>query len=433
MAGSRDSRIIDYMTDSPKLRFPKKFLWGAATSAHQVEGGNHNQWSVWELENAKSLAMQATYKLNELEIWRDIARTASNPNNYVSGRAVDHYHRYEADFDMAQKLHLNAFRFSIEWSRIEPEEGKWNGREIEHYQRYIAALRSRNIEPILTLIHFTLPTWFAKKGGFEKRSNVRFFVRYAEYVMTHIAKDVQYIITINEPEIYATQSYLQAEWPPQKQNKAVFFRVIQNQIAAHNRVAKMIHGLARGHKVSIAKNSAYYYPGDTSLTSRMTARRMQVVQDDYFLRAVIKQCDFIGVNYYFSNRVYGTQVHNPNEHQSDLGWDMQPDNLQFALERLHAKYKKPIIITENGLADMHDTKRKWWLAHTLMAMNKAIQNGVQLEGYLHWSLLDNFEWAYGAWPRFGLIAVDYKTMERTIRRSGKWFGTIVGKLRKDAW
>ncbi len=420
------------MAKQPKLQFPKKFLWGAATAAHQVEGGNHNQWTVWELENANALAKQAAYKLGELECWSDIKKQATNPHNYVSGRAVDHYRRYEQDFDLLQKLQMNAFRFSIEWSRIEPKEGMWDTREVEHYRRYIAALKKRNIEPIMTLLHFTLPDWFAKKGGFEKRRNVKYFVRYAEYVMTQIGQDVKYVLTLNEPEIYATQSYLTAEWPPQKQKKWLWIQVINNQIVAHTRAARMIHGLARGHKVSIAKNSAYYYPGDASMLSRATAASMQGVQDDYFLKRIIRHCNFIRVNYYFSNRLYGTQIHNENKKCSDLGWDMHPRDLQFVLERLHQKYKKPILITENGLADMHDTKRKWWLANTLYAMSEAIKHGVKLEGYLHWSLLDNFEWAYGKWPRFGLVAVDYKTMQRTMRPSAVWFSKVVKKIYRES-
>lgn len=421
------------MIKQPKLRFPRKFLWGTATSAHQVEGGNHNQWSVWELENAKSLAMQAGYTLNELEIWPDIKRLATTPGNYVSGRAVDHYRCYEADFDLLKKMNLTAFRFSIEWSRIEPEEGMWDSKAVQHYTSYIAALRVRGIEPVMTLIHFTLPEWFAKKGGFEKRRNIRYVVRYAEYVMTQLGKNVRFILTINEPEIYATESYLHAKWPPQKQNKTLFFKVLQNQIAAHNRIARMIHGLARGHKVSIAKNSAFYYPGDSATMTKVTSAGLQTMQDDYVLKQVIKTCDFIGLNYYFSNRVYGNRVHNPGMKQSDMAWDMQPENIEYVLERLWRKYKKPIIITENGVADMHDSVRKWWLAHTLVGMSNAIKNGVKLQGYLHWSLLDNFEWANGRWPRFGLVEVNYKTMERHIRPSGKWFGTIVGKLRKESW
>jgi beta-glucosidase len=156
---------------------------------------------------------------------------------------------------------------------------------------------------------------------------------------------------------------------------------------------------------------------------------MQYQRDDMFLRKVIKQCDFLGVNYYFSERVYGYRVHNPDERLNDLGWDMQPQYLERALERLSEKYKKPIIVTENGLADASDEDRQWWLMQTILAMQRAMRNGVELLGYFHWSLTDNFEWDKGYWPRFGLYAVDYRTMERTPRPSAVWFAKVLKKVR----
>lgn len=416
----------------PKVKFPKRFLWGASVAAHQVEGGNHNQWSVWELENASSLAKQAQYRLNELPSWDKIEKQAIDPNNYISSKAVDHYSRYEEDFDLLQRLHFNAFRFSIEWSRIEPKEGEWDEKAVEHYRKYIAALKRRRIEPVMTLLHFTLPDWFAQKGGFEKRRNIKYFLRYVRYIVAEVGEGVRYIITLNEPEVYATQGYLTADWPPQKQKKWLWIQVVNNQIVAHNKASRIIHKIRRGHRVSIAKNSTYYYPGDSSKITHATVTVKQAVQDDYFLKRVIKSCDFVGLNYYFTNRVYGTQAHNPNQELNNLGWDMHPEDLQYVLERVYRKYKKPVLITENGLADMDDTKRKWWLAKTIVAMSEAMKYGVKLEGYLYWSLLDNFEWAYGKWPRFGLVGVNYETMERTVRPSAKWFATIVKRLRKDA-
>ena len=169
------------------LSFPKRFLWGASTSAHQVEGGNHNNWTVWELENAKALASSARYKLEHLDNWSNIKQQAVSPENYVSGRAIDHYTRYESDFDIAKKMHLNAFRCSIEWSRIEPEEGVWNAQEIEHYRQYFQSLRKRGIEPVVTLYHWTVPVWFAQKGAFARSGNVKYFVRFADKIFTELS------------------------------------------------------------------------------------------------------------------------------------------------------------------------------------------------------------------------------------------------------
>lgn len=419
-----------YMQKKPQLSFPKKFLWGAATSAHQVEGDTHNQWTVWEFENTISLATRASYHFEELENWPQIARAAKDPNNYVSAKGADHYNRYVEDFDLLKKMNMNAFRFSIEWSRVEPQEGAWNAEAIEHYKQYVDQLRRRNIEPVVTLFHFTLPVWFSEKGGFEKRQNVKYFTRFAEKIVRELGITIRYIVTINEPDLYAVESYLGGHWPPNVTSKWKTWQVINNLAYAHNQATKAIHAINRRYKVSVAKNSCYVYAGDNAVLSRYSAAILQYVRDDYFLKKVVKQCDWLGVNYYFSDRVYGYRVHNPDQKLSDLGWDLSPENLQYALERLHEKYHLPIIITENGIADADDTQRKWWITQTLLAMDKSMKNGVKIEGYLHWSLLDNFEWDKGFWPRFGLAAVDYKTKQRTLRPSAVWFGNVIKHLRK---
>lgn len=413
----------------PASKFPRRFLWGAATSAHQVEGGNHNQWSVWELENAKSLAAQAEYQYGDLTNWGDIKQQAKQPENYVSGKAVDHYRLFQQDITLAKKLHMNALRFSVEWSRIEPQQGSWDVAAINHYKQYVSELRAAGIEPVLTLFHFTLPVWFAELGGFEKRSNVKLFMRFAEKIVTELGADITYVITLNEPEVYAFESYYLGHWPPARMSKRLAYRVLSNLAYAHNQVSRLLHSMSRRYKVSIAKNSTFYYAGDDAVLSVRTADILQYVQDDYFLKKVVKTCDFLGVNFYFSNRVYGYRVHNPGEHISDMGWDMSPGDLEHALERLHAKYHLPIIVTENGCADASDEKRQWWMTHTMLALQRALAEGVDVRGYLHWSLLDNFEWDKGKWPRFGLIAVDYQNMERTVRPSGRRYGAFIKKMR----
>lgn len=410
--------------------FPKRFLWGASTAAHQVEGGNHNQWTVWELENAKAKAAQAPFHYGDYPTWEQVKSQAIDPNNYVSGKLADHYHHYREDFDFLDKMNMNAYRFSIEWSRIEPTEGAWDAEAIAHYKDYLAELHRRDIEPVVTLFHFTLPVWFAEKGGFEHRGNVKYFVRYVEKVMAEFGSSLRLIITINEPEVYAYQSYLFQDWPPNKGSLFSALKVMSNMAVAHRRAAKLVHRLNRRYKVSIAKNTPYVYPGDDSLLTRFSAAILQYVQDDWVTRKFIRHCDFLGINYYFSSRVYGTRVHNPDEKLSDLHWDLHPADIEFALERLCRKYKLPILITENGLADANDSQRKWWLEETLKALQRAMKGGVKLMGYMHWSLMDNFEWAFGKWPRFGLVEVDYKTGKRTLRPSAVWFGSVIKKLRR---
>ena len=414
-----------------KYTFPKNFLWGAATSAHQVEGGNHNQWSVWELENARALAQQAKYKLKDLPEWSHIQKEATNPANYVSGRAVDHYRRYEQDFDLITDLNMNAFRFSIEWSRIEPEEGVWNEHEIEHYRQYLVALKERGIEPVVTLFHWTMPVWFAKKDGFEKRSNIKYFVRFCEKVFEELGAHFKITCVFNEPEVYVAFGWLhEGEWPPSKKGQFLLgYWTYLNIAVAHNHVVKLARKRTPHLRLGTTKNIANHYAGDKSLKTKLFIWFTMYMEDYLFLNKIKRHMDWIGVNYYFSNRYIDGLPNNETDYIQDVGWEMQPENISHVLERIYAKYKKPIIITENGVADYNDKYRKWWIAHTLDAIHSSMKKGVKVEGYLHWSLLDNFGWAFGKWPRFGLIAVDYRTMKRTPRSSAIWFGKVIKTMR----
>ena len=415
-----------------KTSFPKRFLWGASTAAHQIEGGNHNQWSVWELENAKTLAAQADYQVQDFPAWDRVRSDAKSPDNYVSGKATDHYRRYKEDFDLLEQMNMNAYRFSIEWSRIEPQEGVWDPEQVAHYKRYLAELKKRGIEPVVTLMHFTLPVWFADKGGWERRGNIKYFIRFVEKIMSELGNSVRYIITINEPEVYGFCSYKIYEWPPAKKNTLLAMKVIYHQTVAHRRAAKTLKRINPRFKIGIAKNSVYMYPGDDSWVSRISARVAQFLQDDLWLTRVAKSSDFMGLNYYMSQRIIGHRIHNPeNTPRSELDWLIAPGDIQHVLERWHKKYKLPIMITENGIADGEDEYRKEWIKETLEAMQRAMSHGVPLIGYMHWSLTDNFEWAYGKWPRFGLARIDYKTGARQLRPSAVWFGKVIKKLRKS--
>ena len=184
--------------DRRHTNFPKHFFWGGSTAAHQVEGNNHNQWTVWELAHAKELAQTAHQRLNHLQNWQEIKDQAEEPENYISGQGVDHYRRYKEDFEIAKGLNLNAFRFTIEWSRLEPEEGKWDIAEFDHYKKYITELRKQKLEPFLTLWHWTLPQWFYEKDGFEKKENLKYFYRYVQKVADELLDGVEYVITVNE-------------------------------------------------------------------------------------------------------------------------------------------------------------------------------------------------------------------------------------------
>ncbi|MEK7123993.1 MAG: glycoside hydrolase family 1 protein [Patescibacteria group bacterium] len=415
--------------------FPKNFYWGAATAAHQVEGNNHNDWTEWEKENAERLAREAEQKFGHLQNWPEIKEQAQNPQNYISGRACDYYNRFEEDFDIAKSLGHNAHRFSIEWSRIEPEEGKWNEKEIEHYRQVIKALRARGLEPFVTLWHWPVPLWLRDKGGWESKETAKYFCRYAEKIVSALKGEVKFWITINEPEVYGSTSYLIREWPPRKKNPISYFLVIRNLIKAHRAAYKVIKKIRPDAQVGIAKNNVYFSTASDSFQNQLLKRLADWWWNFYFLNQisnrVYKRLDFIGLNYYFHNNIKyapfsapaGWFNQNKNLKVSDLGWELYPEGIYFVLKDLR-KYGKPIYITENGLADAKDENREWFIKETLKNIHRAISEGVDVRGYLHWSLLDNFEWDKGFWPRFGLVEIDYKTMARKIRWSAKIFTDI---------
>jgi beta-glucosidase len=417
------------MPNRPVSSFPKGFLWGATTSAHQYEGGVHNQWTVWELENAKALASQSSYQYDDLAVWPHIKSAAKSPSNYISGRAVNGYELYQQDIALARMMHLNTLRISIEWSRIQPEEGSWDAEAINHYRQQFIAMKKSGIEPIVTLFHYTLPVWFAQKGGFEKRANVRYFVEYVQHLLQEIGGGMRYIVTLNEPQTYVDMSYVQGKWPPQVVSKRRAHSVLQNLIYTHRKVAEIIHAENRRFKVGIAKNYTHIYPGDDAWLSEQSAVVMRLKENSYLLRQVAKHSDFIGINYKGSQRVYGYRVHNPDTHMSDVDAQMDPDTLKYVLQEVHDSYHLPIIVTASGIADYKDEYRKWWLAQSVIALQAAVQNGVTVLGFVVYALTDQFEWDRGFWPRYGLAEVDYTTMKRIPRPSAVWYAKVVKKLR----
>lgn len=418
------------------ISFPKSFLWGASTSAHQVEGGNYNNWSLWEQENAKTLAKSAEYKLRDLQIWDKIRAEATRPDNYISGRAIDHYNRYESDFEIVRKMNLNAFRFSIEWSRVEPDEGVWNVTEIEHYKRYIKALRVLGIEPVITLYHWTVPAWFASKGAFEKSRNIEYFVRFADKIIEELGPALRYIVTVNEPDTAATHGYYTQEHPPQKRSLAKLIWVYRNHLKAHKIIYSLAKRRSRRFKVGFVKSYANAERGDERLTTRLAVWLDRTIRDRLVLRYVGHKQDFIGVNYYHNDVWRGIKPHlgatsgaTKDEPLNDLGWTMHPENLEKVLMRLK-RYKKPIFILDTGVADMDDKHRRDWISKTIVSMQRARVVGVNVQGYFHWSMFDNFEWAYGRWPRFGLIGIDYdNNLRRIPRKSAAYYAMIVKKMR----
>lgn len=413
--------------------FPKHFFWGASSAAHQVEGNNNNQWSVWELEHAHELARTAHRRLSWLPSWDRVKNQAEEPENYVSGIGVDHYKRYEEDFDLLRKLNLNSFRFTIEWSRLEPEEGKWDQREVAHYKAYIAAMRARKIEPFLTLWHWTLPNWFVAKGGFENKENIKYFSRFVKKVADELLDDVEYVITLNEPNMYVSFGYLLAEWPPNTRSPLLAYKVYKNLMKSHKEAYGILKSAKPAVQVGASPNLVNIQAKRPhNMIDEFTTQVMRWSWNWWFLARIRNHQDFIGLNYYFTDyyQGFGKRI-NPSIPVNDMGFYMEPEGIYPIMLRTWVRFKKPIYITENGLADNQDQWRRWWIEETIVAMERALSEGVDLRGYMHWSLLDNFEWSTGWWPKFGLVSVDREHgMKRTIRPSAKWFANFLKELEK---
>ncbi|HSX53279.1 MAG TPA: glycoside hydrolase family 1 protein [Patescibacteria group bacterium] len=415
---------------SNKNIFPKNFLWGASTASHQVEGGTVNQWSVWELAHAKELANTAAERLSHLvPDWEEVKKQAENPSNYVSGRGVDHYNRYLEDFDIAKRLNLSAFRFGVEWSRLEPEEGQWDEEAVEHYRTYINGLKKRGLEPFLNIWHWTVPLWFDKKGGFTKRANLKYFNRFVQKIADEYGSQLSYVITLNEPNVYTTFGYITGEWPPQERKPFKAIVVYSNLISAHKKAYKLLKRAHPHLQIGIAAQLANVQAKRPhNIVDESVTKIMRYAWNWFFLRRIRRQQDFVGFNYYYTDYYKNWRREDPRVPVNDLGWYMEPEGLYPLLLRTWAHYHKPIFVTENGLADSHDNHRQWWLEETMLAMERAISEGVDVRGYFHWSLLDNFEWKYGWWPKFGLVEVDRNNgMKRTIRTSAHWWAQEIKK------
>ncbi|MDO8495750.1 MAG: glycoside hydrolase family 1 protein [bacterium] len=375
-----------------KLEFPKGFLWGSATASYQIEGWIDN--NDWALE----------------------ARNGRVPD---AGQATNHRQLYESDLHLLSELKQNAYRFSIEWARIEPEEGKFDQQAIGFYRNLIVQLKSRGITPFVTLWHFTLPEWFYKMGGFQNKKAIFYFSRYVKYVWDELAvrdpsdnkagERAEYWMSINEPMVYVAEGYLEGTWPPFKKNIFNVSQLTKTLISSHLTLCDIKRKEFPSIKLGIAKNNCYYQANPV----------MKYFHNTYFLNRIASSLDFIGLNYYFPH----LWPKNPHKNVSDMGWEIYPEGIYHVLKDLK-RYGLPVYITENGLADADDSRREQYIKRHLLWAHRAMQEGVDLRGYFYWSLLDNFEWVHGFKERFGLVEVDYKTFARKIRPSALEYAKI---------
>jgi len=396
-------------------KFPKDFLWGASTSAYQVEGGNVNDWSDWEKNNVEKIIEEAK------KYWRPWQQEKFpemfERDNYICGKACDHYNRFREDFDLAKEGGHNAHRFSVEWSRIEPEEGKFDEKAIEHYREVIQALRERGIEPFICLWHWTNPLWLGKEA--EKNKKFPFyFSRYAEKMIKEFGREVKFWLTLNEPTSVIASGYISGKWPPGKKNIFTALGIYKNLAKAHDEAYKKIKNINPDSQVGFANilHSFEVYRKNNWL-DKIAVKVGKYFINEKFIKLTKKNNDFLTVQYYFHNRFrFYKKIINKKSEVSDLGWEIYPKGIYQIIQDLK-KYNLPIYITENGLADANDSKRTKFLKEHLFWVKKAIDEGIDIRGYFHWSLLDNFEWDKGFWPRFGLVEIDYATQKRKPRKS----------------
>ena len=393
------------------------FLWGVATSAYQIEGGiTGNDWSEWE-------------------------RLPGNVRGgECSGAACDSWDRWERDLDRIHGLGLNAYRFSLEWSRVEPEEGRFDDASLARYRAMLGGCRDRGITPVLTLHHFTNPRWFAARGGWEDRANLPLFERYARVAGERFGDLVDLWVTINEPEVYGFYAYDAGIFPPGVRERPRALRVIANMLEAHGLAS---HALRESDRVDADGDGRAVVAGAAKHWVLLEPRHpwspidriLALAQHNVFNVAVARALtggpidlwipgvppvrrrvdalhgasDFLGVNYYTRWQVGlgGTMpmTARPGTLRNDLGWEVLPQGLETALREC-GRFRLPLLVTENGIADAADRWRSDFIRESLAAVDRARAAGLDVRGYFHWSLMDNFEWHEGYEGRFGLYARD---------------------------
>lgn len=419
------------------LRFPLSFLFGTATAATQIEGGcTTSDWYAFSREPGH-------------------VRNGDTPLV-----ACDSWNRWRDDFALQRSLGLGAYRMSLEWARIEPRAGEIDHGALDRYREMLGALRDSNIEPMVTLHHFTLPLWLAREGGVLSAVFPERFARFARLAAGALGDLCRLWITINEPNVLATQGYLFGLWPPGQRSLPAAIRAYYGLLEAHVAAYRAVKEL-RGDdaRVGLAHHVRAATPARSgSIADRLAVEAITRLFNETFASAVCDGTmfgpfdalfrsrsgfrpvdargtqDFFGMNYYTRDVVHFSLAHGrelfiartvpPGAERSDLGWEVYPAGLGELLRVWARRSGLPVIVTENGIADASDAKRARFLVLHLAEVARAIADGVAVTGYFYWSLLDNFEWAEGYEPRFGLVEVDYKTQSRHVRQSAHTYSQI---------
>jgi beta-glucosidase len=403
------------------MKFPDGFLWGTATAAHQVEGGNWN-CDCWLLEHVEG-----------------------TPYAEPSADACDHFHRYPADLALLSALGFNSYRFSIEWARIEPEDGEFSVAALDHYRRMLAACHERNLVPVVTFHHFTSPRWLAARGGWEWPEAAMRFARYCERAVAHLGDLIGAACTINELNLPILLQ--QWGWVPGDEVivKAPFrvagARALGVDAARFSAFPFCVRSTSRevlleAHRLGAGALRAGRGKFGVGMTIAMAAlqaaaggeqRRDRAWHEaaDVYLDAA-RGDDFVGVQTY-TRTVFGPDGALAPERGAELtqmGYEFWPEALEATIRHAHAIARVPIMVTENGIGTEDDTRRVAYVERALKGVANCLTDGIDVRGYFYWSMLDNFEWLFGYRPKFGLVAVDRNTQRRIVKPSADWLGRI---------
>lgn len=376
-----------------------EFLWGASTSAHQVEGHNFaNDWHDWE-------------------------RAAAGPCVERSGAACDHVHRYPDDIAALAQLGLNSYRFSVEWSRIEPAPGHFSDRWLAHYARMADACTANGLIPVIALHHFTNPSWMAADGAWENPRSAELFARFCGRVVAFLGDRVGAVITINEPNMPALLGYESGLFPPGRREREARLRATDVLIDAHRRAVAAVRERRPAVPVGMALAMADWQALAGGERELQETRRLR---EDVFLDATIGD-DFVGVNTYTRHRIGpdGWVGNEEGVELTEMGYEFWPEALGATLRRAWERTGgRPLIASESGIATDDDSRRVAYIERAVHSMRSAMEDGVDVRGFMYWSALDNFEWQHGYGPRFGLIAVDRESQARAVRPSALRLGEL---------
>jgi beta-glucosidase len=435
--------------NTDEIKVDKSFLWGAAICEYQNSGADHcdkSNWAHWETTTFPDGSPHIIH-------------------NQKSGSACDHWNRYPEDIKLMQELGLNSLRFSVDWSKIQPQEGTFNEQALQHYAERCDALIEAGIKPLITLHHFTHPQWFEEKGGFEKEENIQYFVEFCKKVFEALSSKVELWCTINEPTVYVFQGYIRGVFPPGKSGRlgliptSAAAQVLQNLMKAHVDVYTALKAMPGGDKAQIGLVHQYlqfvpyswwhlaeklpgfmlnHFLNDSVVNFCATGKFTYTFSIPWVLNIQAeyqapteKFLDFIGLNYYSRVLVtlrpgHGSSSCYPHEIMTDMPYAMYPQGLYDAIKDM-ARLKVPIYITENGIADEKDDRREAFIKQYLYALSRALQEGYDVRGFYYWSLMDNFEWDMGTTMKFGLYKVDFATQERKLRDGARHYASIIQK------